>query len=252
MPYNIIAVRSADETGAAMYPVLSDDGDPMLVALEEADGRQIERVTGSGLIVSELRDNQRHRIGKLEDVDIEVYVTDARLVVACAKYAKGGGWHGGDYTDIAGMALAGVANAVSRARVARKRRGNCLVGHIRYPWLVKVGSTSRQGIGTTNALRLQIQERTTNATSTRTLLLEITLDKRTNAPALAQQIARRCARFHLARDITPGSQHHAAYQALTSVNALSPEKKTFAFHNMPNHFYAVPATAYPSRQDVTP
>lgn len=242
MPYNIVAVRTAEEIGAGLYPVLADSDSAFLVDLEEADGRNVHRLRATDLTVFEVKGRERVHIGTVRDITVEVYLTDTRLIVACAKYDKGGVWHSGNYTDVAGMAIAGTANIISRSRATRRSRGKCLVGHIRYPWLVQVGATSRTGIRTDNALRLEIRDKT--PTGVRVLLLEITLDKRANAPALARQIAQRCARYHLDHDITPDNKHHATYQALTTTAALTPERSTYAFHVMPTYYFASAATAY--------
>ena len=221
MPYNIVAVRTAGDTGARLYPVLADNDSAFLVDMEEPDGSNIRRLRAAGLTVFEIKDQQKTLIGRLKDTPLDVYLTDARLIVARAK--------------------------INTGRIRNGRRGQCLVGHIRYPWLVQVGATARTGIKTHNALRLEIRDHT--ADGVRVLVLEIILDKRAEAPAIAQQIAQRCARFHLDNDITSGNKHYAAYQAIASTAALVPQRGSYAFHVMPTYYFASPATAYISRAD---
>jgi hypothetical protein len=243
MPYNIVAVRTPEETGAGLYPLTADTHSPYLVIMDESDGSNVRRLRATGLSVFEVRDNDRLHLGAVRDIPVDLYVTDARLVVASAKFDRGGGWHSPDHTDLAGMAVAGVA--ISRSRASGRNRGRCLVGHIRYPWLVQVGATSRTGIRTSNALRLQIRDKTPDGI--RALVLEISLDKRADAPAIAQQIAQRCARFHLSHDISPDNKHHDTYQALANTPALTSARGSYAFHVMPTYYFTSPATAYLSR-----
>ena len=245
MPYNIVAVRTAAETSARLYPVLADTVSAYLVGMEEADGTNVRPFRATGLTVFEVKNNQHSAIGTLRDTALEVYLTDARVIVACAKISKGNARRRGDDTGASGMTLAGTGNAVGRAPAARRSRGECLVGHIRYPWLVQIGATARTGIRTHNALRLEIRDKTPSGL--RTLLLEIILDKRAEAPAIAQQIARRCARYHLDHDIAPGNKHHAAYQTLAGASALTSERGNYAFYVMPTYYFISSATAHLAR-----
>jgi hypothetical protein len=244
MAYNIIGLRTADdaEHGGALYPVLGDQGDPYLVEIEPADGTQIMRISASGLAVRERATPNApvKAIGTFNDIDVDVYITAARIVLACEKYEKGGGWIG---LSGGGLIVAGAANAISHARTARRRRGKLLVGHIRYPWLVSVGARTKEGFGTSNGLRIIAKEKT--PAGTRTIMLDLTLDKRADSPALAQRIAQRCANFRLDHDITPDNEFHSGFEVLKTAPRRIPEPKTYAQHTMPMAWHVAANSAYP-------
>lgn len=248
MTYNITIIRTADtdDGDASLYPDLSDEGSEYLTALEPEDGTAIIRLRPQSLTIHELQNDKLVSLGRLNDVPIDVYITDTRVIVASDKFTKGGGWHG---FSVSGLAVAAAANAVSRARAARKRKGKVFVGHVRYPWLVKVGATKRTGMGTSNGIRLAVVDNTTGVK--RRLFLSLELDKRTDAPALAAEIARRCARFRLDRDITPDAKNRGKFEALAQAVPLTPEPKSYAFHSTGDYFFVKETTAYLKRSETT-
>lgn len=250
MLFNILEVRTEDESDAALYPILAAGRAPHPIATEPEDGTEIWRLQATGLRVIEVRDGKRVQLAELLDVDVDLLVTASRVIVACQEFEKSGKrWHTDNYLDVTGYVAAGLANAIGRARAKSRNRGRCLVGHVRYPWLTQVGATTRTERGTHNALRLQIREKTTHAA--RLLLLEILLGKSTDAPAIAQRIAQLCAQFHLDRNAPPGSEHHDVFRALATAPVLMPEPKKYAFHVMPSYYYARPDTAYLSRTGLS-
>src|SRR5580700_10466326 len=149
MPFNVLTIRSGLNTGDdALYPMLSDASCHEVIALDDYDGPNGQRLVATAVQVLQIHDGGLKTLVRLRDVSIDVYITDGRVAVACEKYDKGGGWSG--FGGV-GLMVAVTANAVSKARAASRSRGKALVGHIRYPWLKSVGASVKTGVGTSEA-----------------------------------------------------------------------------------------------------
>lgn len=236
MTYDVLAVRSAEAEDMRLYPVLGDQ--MSLVEYELDDGRQVARVMAKSITVNLLDGNSLRRILRFENVKAEVSVTDARVIVACDKFTKGGGWIG---FGVGGLAAAAAANAVSSARAAHRRKGKVLVGHVRHPWLRTVGCKAKQGWGSDESVRLGLKDG-----QKRTLFLDLDLPKDTDAAAVAQMIACRAAYYHLAYDLAGmTAPTQAAYRELSHAARLDPQPTKFTTYTMPTYRYAMAATAFP-------
>ena len=193
MSFNVLAIRSGLDTGDdALHPVLSDASSPDIIDFDAYDGPNVMRVVATALCVIRVRDGGLKTLARLRDVKIDIYTTDGRLALACVKYDKGGGWVGFG----TGALVAVTANAVSKARAARRSRGKVLVGHIRYPWLKSVGASSKLGFTSSEAIRLEYSEMLSDGPVRS--LLELTLPKNIDATLVAGEIARRAASYRLA------------------------------------------------------
>ena len=236
MSFNVMAVRTGEAEDGRMYPVLGDERS--LVELEPSDGDQNTTVVATSISVRHLDGSNLRAILNLTDIKAEVTITDARIIVACEKYTKGGGWIG---FGGAGIAVALAANAVSKARAAHRRKGKVLVGHVRYPWLRTVGFSAKTGWGTNESLRIGLADGTK-----RSLYLDLRLPRDIEAAAVAQAIARRTADYRL-RFETDGmsDEHQAGYRDLSQAQRLSAVPKKFVFYTMPTFRYAIPGTATP-------
>jgi hypothetical protein len=246
--FNVLTIRNGAEAGGdALYPALSDADQPGIIAPDSYDGGNITSFVATAVRVFEVAATARTLI-KLREVRIEVYVTDGRLALACEKYDKGGGWTG---FGAGGVLVAVTANAVSKARAAKRSRGKVLVGQIRYPWVKAVGATSKTGFATDEAIRIEYAEKSGGSVVRK--MLELTLPKNTDAKLVAQDVARRVARYRLANtpDLKPESR--ASFEALSRGPALlQPQPKKFAFYPMPTFFYAAANTAYPKQRAAVP
>jgi hypothetical protein len=242
--FNVLAIRTGSDAGdGALYPVLSDPDEPRLLALDDHDGPDTKTFVATTVRVIQAGEPARTLI-RLRDVKIEVLVTEARLALACEKYDKGGGWVG---FGVGGFVVAQAANAVSKARAAKRSRGKVLVGHVRYPWVTAVGATTRSGFLTEEAIRLEIREKERGATVRK--LLELTLPRGMNATLVAQDIARRVASYRLTSGVAP--EHLAAFTTLSQGPAvLTPEPRKFAYYWMPTFFYVSARTAFPAKSGV--
>jgi hypothetical protein len=240
MGFDILTIRTADDDDPTMYPVLGDrDNGP--IAFEALDGEDVRHVTAKALRVSLVSSEGMRKVAAIGDVNADVYVTDSRVAVGCIKWDKGGGWIG---TSLTGVVLLDTATHV---RAAIRRHNQCLVGHVRYPWLQSVGYSPKRGWRDAEQLRLVITE--ADGDQMRQLLFDLTLSSDANSQAVASAVLSRAAKYRLAHD--PELTHHerGRFQALLSPQAIRAEPKKFAVWSMPTYFYTKPATAF-GKEDV--
>jgi hypothetical protein len=70
---------------------------------------------------------------------MSIYLIDSRIAFYCTNFDnfdRGGGWLG---FGLRGFTVAGIANAVGKAKARRRFAGKVMVSHIRYEWLNSVG-----------------------------------------------------------------------------------------------------------------
>jgi hypothetical protein len=154
------------------------------VIFEPRDGEAIESLTAKTL---DFKVGNRTML-RVRKVRIDVFITDARFVIACSNYDKGGGWVGGATAMV-------VFNTVSKARAALRSRGKMLAGQARYPWLRWVASSPKTGFASEETLMLQCAAE--NGTA---MTLTLTLPKNIEASRVAAEIAHRAARYRLASE----------------------------------------------------
>jgi hypothetical protein len=153
--FNILTIRTGDSDDGRLFPVLGDEHSP--VELEPLDG-EVQSLVATAVGVSELIGGKLRQLGQFREIRADVLITDARVVVSCSKYEKGGGWVG--FGGVGAVALSAGLNAVSKARSAHRRKGKMLVGHVRYQWLSQVGSAPKSGFGSSERIRLRVVENT--------------------------------------------------------------------------------------------
>lgn len=135
-----------------LFPVLSAPQQPLPFELEPADGDTRLEFESRSVSVAQRTAAGWTELRTFRDLKFGVVITDARIVVHCEKWSKGGGWRG---FGVGGLAFAAAANAVSHARAAHRRKGKLLVAQIRYPWLTQVGAVLDRR-GRPVALRLAV------------------------------------------------------------------------------------------------
>ena len=193
MPFAGFLIRGVDSDTDLLVPRVTPDGSAAVVG-GDADGA-IDNLNAKSLAVAHLGKSKQHEIVTVDSLSISMAVTDSRVAYWCKKYDKGGGWVGG---GIGGLAIAGVANAVSKARASNRRRGNCLVGHARYTWLHGVGYSTKSGVfGRKQTLRLLMVDGT-EGKQRPTFAIDFTLGADVSAHKVASEIVKRVARFRLA------------------------------------------------------
>jgi hypothetical protein len=112
-------------------------------------------------------------------------------VVHCEKFTKGGGWRG---FGVGGLAFAAVANVVSHARAAARRKGKVLIAQVRYEWLVQAGAPADKR-GRRRTLRLVVDAG--SASERRLLALDIGLPERVGPADYAALVVQHAAAAQL-------------------------------------------------------
>ena len=203
-----------------MLPIPAPERDS--IVLEPRDGNDIRWLVAQAVRL----ERNGTTVFRCTKVRINVLVTDARVALACSKYDKGGGWIGSPSAMI-------VLNAASKGLAAVRRHGKMMVGHARYPWVSAVGSTARQGVGTTE--RLVLDGKTDRNTSVR---LTLELRKGDDGASVAAEVARRVARYRLSSDTDLSEESRNTFAALTNARPLpAGAKNVIQFHRMPTFYY---------------
>jgi len=234
MAFNILTIRTAEYEDGALYPVLGDERNE--IEFERFDGSNVKVVYATALRVHRQVGSSLVKEAGIAEIQASVYITDARVAIACTKYDKGGGWRG------ASLAVP-VLNLASKARAAHRRKGKMLVGHVRYPWVSAVGFSEKAGFGTTDQLRVIINEKIEGVN--RKTIFELDFPKGTDVGALARLIAQRSAAYRLQHDLQLGDEERAKFVALTHAPAKAGVPKKYVFFEMPTFWYVSKATAYP-------
>jgi hypothetical protein len=192
------------------------------VLLEPRDGNNVQTLTAKAVRL----ERNGSTVFRCTNVRINVFITDARVALACSKYDKGGGWIGSPGAMV-------MANAVSKGLAAIRRHGKMMVGHVRYPWLMSVGSTARQGMGSEE--RLVLEGKTDQATSLRLTLL---LPKDVDAAAVAAEVTRRATRYRLQCEPNLDAGTRSALSTFTSARPLpAGAKNIIQFHRVPTFYF---------------
>ncbi len=248
MGYQFLAIRTAEEDDGSLYPVLGAADDRRhLIAVEPLDGTAIDQAPIKAIYVRESIDGKLVTTSKLLEVEPTLYVTDARVAVACAKFDKGGGWMG---FGAAGLVTAGVLNVASKARAAHRRKGKMLVGHARYPWISDVGFSPKAGLLSTEDLRVVVG--VSENGRRKKVYLDFSLGRGASAARVAHSIARRCAGYRLAHDHTLTPEKREAYEALSVTSPREAAPKKFVLYTMPDYWFVSAKTAYPEAAAVDP
>jgi hypothetical protein len=234
MRFDVLTVGAAGPGDGATHlvgprlqvPIEWDDNDGTDVTVWPATMLAVGIVSGPGVV----------EIGRIGQIDADVVVTDARVVVVGAKVGQCSGCFTGSDEAADGFGV------FSDARVGRRKKARVLIGHVRFPWLSTVGASPRAGVRGDDRLRLTFGQKADGAE--RVLALDLTLPPGVDSLALAQDIVRRAARFRLEHADVLAFEAEA-FEALTSAERLVPEAKQLAFYTMPTYESADPLTAYP-------
>ena len=151
------------------------------IVFEQRDGTSVQPVRGRSATL--LLNGRRE--GRVQKVPVAVFITDARVAIACSTFDKGGGWIGSPTAMI-------VLNIGSKALAAARRRGKMLVGQVRYPSLAEVSHQRKGALG-----NLRLSSPTPDG---RMFTLDVRVQQPADAPSLAVEIARRAANYRLACD----------------------------------------------------
>lgn len=259
MTWNLFSIITADDDDATLFPVLSEPGATYPVELDLGDGSSPLYLRPSSVKLRQ-RDNKEFRLdqharggsGLVEeiklptDIDFEMLVTDARLVLYCEKYDKGGGWIGG---GLGGAAIAVAANAVSKARAVHRRKGSLLAGHVRYPWVHTIRATPKVDWRTAGYVLISMN--TGIAGADRYVLLQLVVPKDVSALDFAHDLAQRVARYRLAHASDMTDEARTAFETIADGPRREPaspssfKNNTWVEYVMPTCYRVTAATAYP-------
>ncbi len=232
--WELIVIRELDDgADGVMYPVPGEAKSE--IEHEPADGSNIAVASSTGLSLHRKRaaSDKWHEVMAVRDINLQVYVTDCRVAVACSRFDKGGGW-------IGTSPLVLPMNALSMARAASRRRGKMLVGQVRYPWLGLVGAKRKTGLVHVNSLRLIGTDRVTKDQ----LQLILTFKSSVDPCGLAQTIAGRAARFRLDSEPEASAEERQKWQALVEPPPLNPAKGKYDNYGLAPFWLAHQTTAY--------
>lgn len=208
----VIGEAGEGEPGS-IYPVINDEADG--VVPEPEDGSNVATFAATSVTKYLVGATANHKDAFVTDVKITCSITDSRFYFACPKYDKGGGWYGG------GAAVA--LNLGSKAIAAVRRRGKCLVGQIRYSNMAQVGYLSKpRRFAPTEALTLYVPERGTEKPFF--TKVQFVLAKGESARDMANDIARRTARYRLAQADYESDEERAVLELIVTAGIPHSDK----------------------------
>lgn len=224
MPYNPLTVTQPDETSSFAYPSITPE---LTLVMDALDGDIIGPIHANAATVEQFDEKRKKMVtvASVQDVKIDVYITEARVVLVCEKYDKGGGWIGGPVT----IAL----NAGSKILAANRRRGKALTAQMRYPWIARVMFQPKRGFGGFEAIKF------TFVSEGVTMTLQIQLDKSTDSGPMAYEIVKRLVAYRLADTDDKSSEELSAFHALLAAGQVETPPKGQMGQ------YAIP-TSYPA------
>jgi hypothetical protein len=232
--FNIVIIRDLeDTTDDVMYPAPGHEANS--VRLGSGDGPNVLTTVATAISIYERYPKKKmEALLKVSDIKATLHITDSRVAIACTKYDKGGGWSGG----VTALAF----NAVSKARAAVRRKGNVLVGQVRFPWLSDVGFKPKTGWLSDEQLRIVANDK--SGGERRMLFLDLTFPKSISAEQIAREVASRAAKFRLNHTKIDSDEEREKIEALVDPAALTPEKDKYALYTFPTYFFANTKTAY--------
>lgn len=171
--YEFAAIIQRGETqDDYRLPKVTADG-----ALELAPGEQVlTAVTARSLALYRRTPQSTKCYFNLPKASIQVTLTSARVLVLCRKFEKGNTWWGNIFIAIP-------ATIFSRARVAIRRHGKVLAGHMHLTWIREISCAHKPGWAGPNWLRLSAWDE-----DGAVITAQLGLERSSSARALAEQI----------------------------------------------------------------
>lgn len=227
MTYNVLAVCENGEETFPLYPVLNDD---ILVTGEALDGGFGEPIQVSRVVIRRRVGNGYKTVMETKDLAFQVWITASRVVFYCKKFEKGGGWVG---WGLGGLAVAVVANSVSHAIAAKRRKGKALVGNLRYPWVSNVMFSPRAGFGTENDVRISFVDGTEDSRPECDITFSI--ERHNDANRVARHIVDRIIAYRYASGEEMDADEQRQFEELrTSGLAAAPQKGRLTSYRIPS------------------
>jgi hypothetical protein len=227
MTFNVLAVCENGEETFPLYPVLNDE---ILVTGEALDGGFGQPIQVSRVVIRRKVGNSYRTVRETKDLSFQVWITASRIVFYCKKFEKGGGWVG---WGLGGLAVAVVANSVSHAIAANRRKGKALVGNLRYPWISSVMFSPRTGFGTENDVRIAFVDGTDD--SRPDCDITFTIERHNDANRVARHLVDRVIAYRYASGEEMDADEQRRFEELrTSGLASAPAKGQLTSYKIPS------------------
>lgn len=246
MSFNILALRTSDDSDGTIWPVLARAPGGFLTEQEPGDGQGVVCIPVAAVSVGALTDSGIQQVMSVGDLTAWACITDSRVIFAASKYDRGSSWFG---WGPVGLAVAVAATGISKARAASRSRGKILAGQIRYPWLCQVGASLRDGRKGADRIRLGYATREQGMPPA-SFVLDMLLPWGTVSPLdAAQDIARRCAAYRLRNYRQLDDSKRARLTELASATLAPPSSADrYTIATMPDFYHVAATTAFPARR----
>ena len=195
MSFPIVAVRTSHHAPDELFPLVAPPEADLPVVLHADDGHAMA-VTAREISVRTQFEGRVRELVAVRRRGVEVTITDARVIVTCE----------------------------------RAPHGSVLAGHVKYPWLVAVGGSQREGRFDDDELRLIVQRSAGDYA-----VLTIGFEDGVDVNGLAQEIAHRAADLWLETHPDGRQENTALWQGIATAEKLHAAKGEFALHWMPDH-----------------
>lgn len=241
MSFNLLAVREVGADEDQFYPAPGEQADS--VRLRADDGEPSAPLPVNDITIREILPGvSPTRVLRVRDISAKLWTTDSRIVLACSRYDKGGGWRS---WSAAAIPVTLAANTVSKVRASRRRAGKMLVGHVPYRSLTSVGCKPRSTPLGHDVLRFGTVDPTLG--TFRGLLLDVELPRQHSATEVARQITEFVAgrRLDSGEDLDDGAREQLT--GLRQPGPLPATPKEFTSYFLGNPGDAVVATAFQGR-----
>jgi hypothetical protein len=222
---------------------------PNGIALEERDGKNVLRYEATSLRLTVGRQTggnwkwEEHV--RLDNGDISVYITDARVAFACTEYDKGGSFRVVGIPDVGDLLVLPILTLGSKVLAARRRRGKALVGQVRYQWLKEICFKPPDWRGKSNLLVDALSK------DGQHYAISLTLRSAVGADKISAEIVRRYAAYLLSLEPAWDDEQLESLRQLTELEHLPSDHRVgvfkdgvrYSFHEMPVCFYMSLSTA---------
>ena len=153
---------------------------------DEFDNGLNHRVMAKAIYIHQARagESKLSTIAYYREINLEMTITDCRIIYRCDKYDKGSQWSGG----LTALAL----NAVERAVANKKTAGKVLLGHIRYEWIKEILYREKSGFLNDSSIRIVYVDLDKN-----TYVIETIFNKDTDIKFVANEILHSASKYRL-------------------------------------------------------
>lgn len=209
MGYTAVVSREIGDTTEGFEWAAVDEN--RKVVEEVWDGGLGEQYIATKLEIQE-KNNDRWEVStRLDNIILEVYVTNSRVIVKCDRYDKGDSrWIGG----FSALAM----NAIERGIGAVRSRGKALIGHIRYEWLMAICYQKKTGWLSDNVIRLFY-----NDNEDRQNYVELTFKKNQDISSLANKVLHKAIAYRRSMTDEKAEEFLSFLKEYSDVSRLIPE-----------------------------